>query len=64
MGNCIRQLREKRGLTQETLAMELEITQQQLSKYERCAQIKECTNLDGEGIIAVIREADETDVLE
>ena len=28
------------------------------------AQIKECTNLDGEGIIAVIREADETDVLE
>lgn len=35
MGNRIRQLREKRGLTQETLAMELEITQQQVSKYER-----------------------------
>lgn len=35
MGNRIRQLREKRGLTQETLATELEITQQQLSKYER-----------------------------
>lgn len=33
MGNRIRQLREKRGLTQETLAIELEITQQ-LSKYE------------------------------
>lgn len=31
---------------------------------KRCAQIKECTNLDGEGIIAVIREADETYVLE
>ena len=35
MENRIRQLREKRGLTQETLAIELEITQQQLSKYER-----------------------------
>lgn len=35
MENRIRQLREKRGLTQETLATELEITQQQLSKYER-----------------------------
>lgn len=35
MGNRIRQLREKRGLTQETLAIELEITQQQLSKYEK-----------------------------
>lgn len=35
MGNRIKQLREKRGLTQETLATELEITQQQLSKYER-----------------------------
>lgn len=34
MENRIRQLREKRGLTQETLAIELEITQQQLSKYE------------------------------
>ena len=34
MENRIRQLREKRGLTQETLATELEITQQQLSKYE------------------------------
>lgn len=34
MGNRIRQLREKRGLTQETLATELEIIQQQLSKYE------------------------------
>ena len=30
MENRIRQLREKRGLTQETLAIELEITQQQL----------------------------------
>ena len=27
MGNRIKQLREKRGLTQETLAIELEITQ-------------------------------------
>lgn len=35
MENRIRQLREKGGLTQETLAIELEITQQQLSKYER-----------------------------
>ena len=35
MENRIRQLREKRGLTQEILAIELEITQQQLSKYER-----------------------------
>lgn len=35
MENRIRQLREKRGLTQETLAIELEITQRQLSKYER-----------------------------
>ena len=34
MENRIRQLREKGGLTQETLAIELEITQQQLSKYE------------------------------
>ena len=34
MENRIRQLREKRGLTQEALATELEITQQQLSKYE------------------------------
>lgn len=35
MANRIRQLREKKGLTQEALATELEITQQQLSKYER-----------------------------
>lgn len=35
MENRIRQLREKRDLTQETLATELEITQQQLSKCER-----------------------------
>lgn len=34
MENRIRQLREG-GVTQEILAIELEITQQQLSKYER-----------------------------
>ena len=34
MENRIRQLREKGGLTQETLAIELEITQQQLSIYQ------------------------------
>ena len=35
MESRIKQLRENRGLIQETLAIELEITQQQLSKYER-----------------------------
>lgn len=33
--NRIKQLREKRGLTQGFLAAELDITQQKLSKYER-----------------------------
>ncbi len=43
MGNRIKQFREKGGLTQETLATELEITQQ-ISKYERnIAAIKEET---------------------
>lgn len=35
MESRIKQLREKRGLTQEILAAELGITQQMLSKYER-----------------------------
>lgn len=35
MENRIRQLREGGGVTQEILAIKLEITQQQLSKYER-----------------------------
>ena len=35
MESRIKQLREKRGLIQEILAVELEITQQMLSKYER-----------------------------
>ena len=35
MESRIKQLREKRGLIQEILAVELGITQQMLSKYER-----------------------------
>ncbi len=35
MESRIKQLREKRGIIQETLAAELGITQQMLSKYER-----------------------------
>lgn len=35
MESRIKQLREKRGIIQETLASELGITQQMLSKYER-----------------------------
>lgn len=35
MKSRIRQLREKRGLMQQRLALELGITQQMLSKYER-----------------------------
>lgn len=38
MESRIKQLREKRGLIQEILAVELGITQQMLSKYERYAQ--------------------------
>ena len=37
MESRIKQLREKRGLIQEILAVELGITQQMLSKYERDA---------------------------
>ena len=40
MENRIRQLREKGGLTQETLAIELEITQQQLSTVKILQRIQ------------------------
>ena len=39
MENRIKSLREKRGLIQEILAVELGITQQMLSKYERDSSI-------------------------
>ena len=39
MESRIKQLREKRGLIQEILAVELGITQQMLSKYERDSSI-------------------------
>ena len=42
MESRIKQLREKRGFIQEILAVELGITQQMLSKYER--DCKFCSN--------------------
>ena len=45
MESRIKQLREKRGLIQEILAVELGITQQMLSKYERdVTLILQCNN--------------------
>ena len=47
MESRIKQLREKRGLIQEILAVELGITQQMLSKYERdvtLIKVDQCNN--------------------